>query len=212
MTRKIITGLLAIILCLPNLVAQTTITEDVIQELKMHYLTIMDTYKFHVEFIADKKNSNQVKDEHINAALAYFIGKGDGLKLLDENGNPVMEDGAYKFIIEPPRIEITSRRIPTKRQYIKAYLRNLKNWPYEEVSISSSQAYFIQDLKQIDENEYEAVLAYCQIFKGRTGEWEIIDIDEKRATMRITKEEYADGKVRWKVEIGNIYAQSIEHK
>lgn len=214
MTKKIIVGISAIILCLPNISAQSTLsTEDITRDLKQRCKETVNAYTYHVEYIADKKNSDKVKDDHIIAALEYFIGKGDGIKLLDDYGNPVMEDGAYKFVINPPRIEITSRyRKEPRRPYIKTYLRSLKTLPYEKISISSSEAYFVSDLQQIDENEYKAVLAYCQVFIGSNGDFTITDIDRKRAEMRITKVDYGDGKVRWKVEIGNIYAQSIEHK
>ncbi len=213
MERKFFIGIMAIIFCLPTIVAQTSqITENVNKDIEKRCKETVDAYTYHVGRIVDKNNSDLVKEESIETALFYFIGEGDGLKLLDEWGNPVMEDGAFVFKINPPRIEITSRYRETQKPYIKTYLRSLLTLPYEEVSISSSNAHILSELKQVGENEYEAVLGYAQIFKGRNGEWTIIDIDKKWTRMRISREIYDDGKERWNIKMGDIYAQSIEHK
>lgn len=99
MKKKLIIGVM-ISLFAPCLCAQNnqSLEKELEDALKKRCKETVDAYTFHVEYIADKKNSDKVKDDHIKTALEYFIGNGDGLKLLDDYGNPIMEDGAYRNI------------------------------------------------------------------------------------------------------------------
>lgn len=127
MTKKLFGVMAAIICSLTSIFAQNTVSlKDAEKDLEKRCKETVDAYTYHVEYIADKHNSDKVKDDHIKTALEYFVGNGEGIKILDANGNPVMEDGAYKFKIYPPKIEITSRYRPTTKVRINTYLQRVK--------------------------------------------------------------------------------------
>ena len=180
------------------------------EALKQACLETVDAITYHISYIGNKQNSETTKDDHIQTALSYFIGDGEGIYMYNEKGENIMEDGNYKYEVNPPTIEITSQKEGSRRTFIKTYLNSLKSLPYTSVTITTSKVYFVSDLHPIKDNVYEATMAFCQVFVARNGDLRLhSDYTEKVVRMRITRLVYYD-KEQWEVKIGDIIALQLK--
>ncbi|GEM_PF-1958382 len=209
--KKIFNLFLTLIMC-TGLCAQQSdgkLVKEVNETIKQECKRVVDAFTYHVGFIADKNNSDAVKEEHIKTALDYFVGSGDGIYETNEKGEPTIVNGSYVYKVTPPRIEITSLyRKETKKPYIGVYLRSLMDLDYTELTITASDCYFVGDIKSgIDENEYEATISYGQTMIGKKGEWVFYrDYTKKTVRMHIYRQIYGEGKERWVILMGDIIA------
>ncbi|MBR1516180.1 MAG: hypothetical protein IJ621_05490 [Paludibacteraceae bacterium] len=195
-----------------NLSAQQNkgLSKEVEEDIKQACKETVDAFTYHISYIGDKRNSDATKDDHIQTALSYFVGDGEGIYLYDKNGEKIMEDGAYKFEVNPPIIEITSLNRESRHAFIKTYLNSLKSLPYQSVKITTSNAYFVSDLHPIKDNVYEATMAFGQVFIAENGDILMYsDYTEKIVRMRITRLVYYD-KERWDIKMGDITARETK--
>jgi hypothetical protein len=94
---------------------------------------------------------------------------------------------------------------------VSTYLSNLKYLSYDEVEITNSKSTFIDNLHKVGEDEYEAVLSWVQIFVGKKGDMTVYrDKTKKDIVVKMTRNEYDDGIVRWSVLLGDTTAAVTE--
>ena len=186
------------------------LSKEVEEDIKQACKETVDAFTYHISYIGDKRNSDATKDDHIQTALSYFVGDGEGIYLYNEKGEKIMEDGAYKFEVNPPMIEITSLYRGSTNAFIKTYLNSLKSLPYTSVMITTSKAYFVSNLSLIKDNVYEATMAFGQVFVAKNGDLRVYsDYTEKVVRMRITRLVYYN-KERWDIKMGDITARETK--
>lgn len=199
--RKLYLLLVIVFLTINYTNAQTSdLTKEIEESIKQQCMLKVDAFTNHVVYIADKNNSEEVKDHHIKAALNLFSGKGSDLK--DEYGN---------VLIPAPRMEVSSVNTNQIRSYlIKQYLINLENLPYTDVKIETTKCAFVGNLKQVDANKYEAVLSFAQVFVGTRDNVVVYrDRTKKDVKVFIEKKDYGE-KTRWEIFLGDISVKATE--
>ncbi len=186
------------------------LSKEVEEDIKQACKETVDAFTYHLSYIGDKRNTEATKDDHIQTALSYFVGDGEGIYLYNEKGEKIMEDGAYKFEVDPPMIEITSLYRESRHSFIKTYLNSLKSLRYDSITITTSHAYFVSNLVLIKDNVYEASMAFGQVFIAKNGDFRVYsDYTEKIVRMRITRFVYYD-KERWDIKMGDITARETK--
>lgn len=206
MKTRIIIFLIAVF-TVNGLYAQTNdLTEEIKQTISDFAKQRVDQFNDQLSFIAGKKKyGDDVKDKYIRQALKNFIGGGNDYRN-EETGE----------LIKAPTMEVSSinRRngfVTVNKLPIKTYLNNLKNLRYSEISVTSSSAHFITEIKQVSENEYETVMSYAQIFVGKRDMRVVYsDETEKHVRIHIKRIDLGDGQVKWNVLLGDIMVKATK--
>ena len=177
--------------------------ENVRQEVKEYAKEKVDEFNGHLSYIASKKVSDEVKDDHIHEALILFIGQGD--KSYDQYGNeipaPTMEVSA---------INRKTGKVRLRTRLLKTYLSDMKSLNYTEVNVSASEATYISELQPDGNGRYKAVLSYAQIFVGkRDGIVVYRDVTKKSIEIYIEVKKYGD-KNLYEILLGNIKVDATE--
>lgn len=198
---KRITFVIYALLFVVGALAQTNdLSKEVASSIKEQCMLKVDAFTNHIIFIADKTNSDEVKQYHVKAALNLFSGKGNNIN--DEYGN---------ILVPAPRMEVSTTNSQQRRSYlIKQYLINLENLPYTEITITTTKCAFVSNLRQVDTNKYEAVLSFAQVFVGKRDNVIVYtDRTKKDVKVYIEKKDYKE-KTRWEILLGDISVTATE--
>ena len=212
MKTKVLLSIIALMLCTSNVFGQTNdlTQEDMAQLLQQTQLKV-NQFNGYISFIAKKERykseqqQNEIernKNAYIKEALKLFI--GGGKDYVDEYGNqhpaPIMQ---VSRVLRNGRVDVIDRKI-------SEYLVRLKNLRYSYVKVTSGDAFFCSDARQVGENKYVATLSFRQYFIGKSGEVTITsDITDKTVTVYIEKK-VIDGRSRWTVLLGDIKVDATE--
>lgn len=177
--------------------------ENVRQEVKEYAKEKVNEFNGHLSYIASKKISDDVKNDHIYEALLLFIGQGE--VSYDQYGNqipaPTMEVSAINRQTGKTRI---------RTRLLKTYLNDMKSLNYTEVNVSASEATYISELQHEGDGKYKAVLSYAQIFVGkRDGIVVYRDVTKKSIEVYIEVKKYGD-KNLYEILLGNIKVDATQ--
>ena len=214
MKRIVVYLLLAIVAFSVNAQIPEGLTKETVEEVNVQAKLKVDEFNDHLSFIASKKNKqgevipSKAKDAHVTEALKLFLGQGESY--YDQYGN-----------LKPaPTMEVSSINRKTKEERrskspIKTYLNRMKEISYSEVKVTASNACFVSDWKKVDDDTYEAVMTYVQIFEGkRVNKYNetyvaYIDVTKKTITLTLKRKQYGDI-VRWQIFLGDISVKATE--
>lgn len=151
--------------------------EDLIAKRAQQKVKQMTNY---IEYMANKEESSEDREEYKTLALNLFIGHGESY-----TQNDTIRKGVY--------MQITSKYRPKPAERLmKDYFTGLINMRYDKVVIESTDIKDIKvsELKKVGENEFECTCTFVQAFCGyREGRPIYKDITKKRVTCHIFGEE-----------------------
>lgn len=200
------------LLTMQGAMAQTNdLSKEDMTQLLQYTQQKVNQFNGYVSFIAKKQRytsqqqQNEVernKDAYIREALKLFIGKGEDYT--DEYGNK-----------QPaPEMQVSSIRrngqVTVKSKKVSEYLKALKGLNYKNVTITSGDAFFCSEARQIGEGKYVTTLSFRQYFIGeRDGRVVYRDKTDKTVTVYIERKNI-DGRAQWTVLLGNIEVKATD--
>lgn len=201
MKQFLVCSLLSLLMCNYNASAQTSDPnleieiKETIEKACVHKVKALTD---HFAKIAEKEESDEVKDYHIEACLDLFMGRGNDTK--DDDGN---------IIFPAPRIEVSSLATGSVNSYfIKNYLVRLKGLQYSKVVFKNSSCYLAEGgIKKVAENQYSAAVSFYQVFIGYKGDL-IVYRDKTKKTVKVLIER--DNLGRYEVLLGDIKVDQTE--
>ncbi len=143
------------------------------------------------DFILDKTNSPQDKNDTIEQALSLFF--GEGKEYYDSNDNYVPAS-----LVEISDFNKMTNRVTIKNQTIQSFLYKLNDLSNKEVHITDCDVYYITNVRKIGCKKYEATLSYVP-FRLREGRIIYYDRTNKSITVNLDKRTIEKG-----VLLGNI--------
>ena len=143
------------------------------------------------DFILDKTNSPQDKNDTIEQALSLFI--GEGKEFYDSYDNYVPAS-----LVEISDFNKVTNRMTIKEQTIQSFLNRLKNLGNKEVQVTDCDAFYITNVRKIGCKKYEASLSYVP-FRLREGRIICRDRTDKTTKVNLDKRTIEKG-----VLLGNI--------
>ncbi len=205
--------IIAMVFCVNIAYSQTNdLTKEDMDQLLEQTKHKVNEFNGYISFIAQKKRYKtlqeqteveQSKDEYIKQALRLFIGGG---KAYTDN------DGNYHLapVMEVSSIARKTRRVRVTDRPIGVYLNNLKNMRYTEVTVTTGDAFFCSDAKQVGDDQYEVTLSFRQYFVGKT-DGKVVYSDKTDKTVKVyIKKKVIDGRTRWTVLLGDIKVDATE--
>lgn len=195
--RKALFILFALLFLQPAIAQTNDLTATEKETLKRAAQIKVDELTNHISFIMRKSEyPDDVKNRHIKAALNLFMGKGKEYQDIYGNTKPAPQ-------MEVSSIDRSSGRVSKQSYPVSLYLQNIKHLNYDSIEVTSSKSSFYGDIHKISENEYEAVLTFVQIFKGRMGDVDVyVDRTQKAVKVRMTRIPYEDSS-RWEILLGD---------
>ncbi|MBR1786783.1 MAG: hypothetical protein IJ756_06465 [Paludibacteraceae bacterium] len=109
----------------------------------------IDMLDYHLAYLLNKETNDNIKADHIDAALELFI----------ENGISIRTENNEK-LVNPSRIEFIDEHTGFKKSYPVNYLKTLPNFLQNKKKIKVQQAriYILKILKKVSIDECEASL------------------------------------------------------
>lgn len=198
--KHLILSILTIFLCGNfTLQAQTNdLSEEDKKEFQIQVKQKIDEMQQYFAFIADKNETPANKDVYIKQTLKLFI--GDGKAYYDV-------DGTYYPAANIQTSSVRTGKIST--QTVANYLYRLRNLPYTQVLISSSEACKITNIHQEADGRYSCVAIFYQDFYGyRDGRVVYSDRVTKRTKVYLERFLIYDSngdadKYKYRVKLGN---------
>ena len=204
--KKILVVLLMILTGTCSALAQANgLTKEIEKTLKEQAMAKVNELTDHISFLMKKSgHDNTVKDYHLRAALNLFV--GGGRAYTDKWGNQ------HRAVhMQVSKITRATSAVSIKEYPVSTYLSNLKYLDYDEIIITNSNSTCIGDVYKTGDGEYEAVLSWVQIFVGKKGDMTVYrDKTKKDIVVKMTRNEYDDGIVRWSVLLGDTTAAVTE--
>jgi hypothetical protein len=204
--KKILILLIAVLTGIFSASAQSDgLTKEIENTLKEQAMVKVNELTDHISFLMKKSGyDNTVKEYHLRAALNLFV--GGGRAYTDKWGN--QQRAAH---MQASRINRATSAVSIKEYPVSTYLSNLKYLDYDEIIITNSNSTCIGDVYKTGDGEYEAVLSWVQIFVGKKGDMTVYrDKTKKDIVVKMTRNEYDDGIVRWSVLLGDTTAAVTE--
>ena len=101
-------------------------------------------------------------------------------------------------------------QVTVKSKKVSEYLKALKGLNYKNVTITSGDAFFCSEARQIGEGKYVTTLSFRQYFIGeRDGRVVYRDKTDKTVTVYIERKNI-DGRAQWTVLLGNIEVKATD--
>lgn len=195
MKRYLIYSLLSVLMCNYQISAQISdpnLEIEIKETISKACIHKVKALTDHFAKIAEKKESDDVKDYHIEACLDLFMGRGNDTK--DDDGN---------LIFPAPRIEVSSLATGSVNSYfIKNYLVRLKGLQYSKIVFKNSACYLAEGgIKKVNENQYSTIVSFYQVFIGYNGDL-IVYRDKTQKTVKVLIEK--DNLGRYEIYLGDI--------
>lgn len=161
----------------------------------------VETFTSYVSFVASKQYDDATRQDYAQAALNLFLGKGK--EWTDRYGNP-----------QPaPSMQLSSLRNGVTKTHtypVAMYMYNLQYLNYTEVTVTNSKAQYIEEIKKVDDDTYEASLTYLQIFVGKRDNI-VVYGDKTQKSIKVIFKRIGDMEnKRWDIKLGDIVVSATE--
>lgn len=170
----------------------------------------LEDFQYFLGTMADKNNSQQVRQSAYKANTLLFIGNCELYEVIDQTTGKVER----KRAVEMETSSVNSNYI--KRQPMKQYFINImNNRAYSNIKIEQSDIIRVDNLRKVGEGKYEAVAHICQYFAGYNDNGQIRygDITEKAVKILIDYYEIPNsfgGEIIYDIKLGNMKVLSTE--
>lgn len=179
-----------------ELSAQQThdLTMEEIEAFKIQCQERVDAFQMGLEIIADKEQSDEIKDHYIATLPDMFMGKGE--PWTDKKG------GRHDAV----KMQVSSLSAGTTNDIpLKQYLNRLRYLKYTYVKITKAKTCMISNLYKVNENLYMGTCTFFQYFEGQSGDAVVYrDYTQKEVDVYIQR--VADGSLGyyWDMKFGDI--------
>lgn len=177
----------ALFLCLgANVSAQTIhdLTDEEKNQVKARIIDKLEDFQFFLGEMADKKNSQQVRNSAHKSNVLLFIGKCEPYTVTNlTTGEPERKE-AVRMETSSVTNGVERKRSNTMKQY---FINILNNRAYSNIKIEQSKAVRVDNIRKVGEGKYEAIAHIHQYFTGYGGERnQVIYSDNTEKAVRIS--------------------------
>ncbi len=199
MKRTITFFTLLLMFCINAFAQETELSPDEMESYKARCVEYINAFQKGLATIADKGNSQKVKDHQKKVVLSFFMGKGEPYVDVDGKEYP-----AVKMEVSVARYgKVVDKNIKS----LKQYLEDLQNLPYVSVKMTQAHTCVVSNLYPVPgaKDRYQATVSFFQYFEGAKGDGRFYrDRTQKDVQVFLTK--VTDGNLGtfWDLKFGDI--------
>ena len=160
------------------------LTQEQIEQINQRISDKLENFLSYLQMMADKKNSQRVRNSAHQRNLNLFIGKCEPY----EEFNLYSHASHIHEAVKMQTSSVNNNKITTQK--IKNYFSNLmNNKNYANIKIDQADTFYISNIRKTGEDRYEAVARIKQVFMGMSenGGVRYGDITEKAVRIYIER-------------------------
>lgn len=197
--RKVIMMLLIGISFTVSAQQTNDLSPEEIEAFKMQCQERVDAFQMGLEIIADKQQSNEIKNHYIKTIPEMFMGNGDPWTDINNQRHPAVKMQVSSI---DKNGNVTLR---TPSPTLKEYLSHLRNLPYTRVELKKAKTCMISNLYKVSDNLYMGTCTFFQYFTGQSGEVAVYrDYTQKDVDVYIQRVDDGSLGTYWDMKFGDV--------